>query len=91
MKLLTKETIAKFESYPFNSQDGRGLDAEVLVKYFNPCGAGTWLISEAVRIFDPAARHPSPLNSRSPARMPPGTARVLRRSASELGGRGRAV
>ena len=44
----------------------------------------------AVRIFDPAARHPNPLNSRHPATMPPGTARVRRRSASSLVVRGRA-
>ena len=41
-----------------------------------------------VRIFDSAARHPNSLNSPLPATMPPGTARVRRRSASELGGRG---
>lgn len=23
------------------------MNAEVLVKYFNPCGSGTWLITEA--------------------------------------------
>ena len=48
----------------------------------------------------PAARQPSPavratgrspLNSRCPARMPPGLARVRRRSASSLVVRGRAV
>ena len=47
MKLLTKVIISKFEKHPFHSQDGKGMDAEVLVKYFNPCGAGTWLITEA--------------------------------------------
>ena len=31
---------------------GKGLEAEVLVKYFNPCGAGTWLITEAEREGD---------------------------------------
>ncbi len=52
MKLLTKEIISKFESYPIGSQDGKGLEAEVLVKYFNPCGSGTWLITEAEREGD---------------------------------------
>ena len=28
------------------------MDAEVLVKYFNPCGSGTWLITEAEREGD---------------------------------------
>ena len=37
---------------PFHSQDGKGMDAEVLVKYFNPCGTGTWLITEAEREGD---------------------------------------
>ena len=49
MNLLTKQIISKFESHPVGSQDGKGLDAEVLVKYFNPCGSGTWLITEAER------------------------------------------
>lgn len=47
MKLLTKEIISKFEKYPLYSQEGKGMDAKVLVKYFNPCGSGTWLIIEA--------------------------------------------
>lgn len=44
--LMTKELEKKLEKYPIGSQDGKGMDAEVLVKYFNPCGAGTWLITE---------------------------------------------
>lgn len=49
MKLLTKEIISKFENHPFGSQEEKGFDAKVLVKYFNPCGRGTWLITEAER------------------------------------------
>jgi len=52
MKLLTEEIISKLEKHPFGSQEGKGLDAEVLVKYFNPCGTGTWLITEAERVGD---------------------------------------
>lgn len=52
MKLTTKEIIKKFELHPINSQESKGLDAEVLVKYFNPCGAGTWLITEAELLPD---------------------------------------
>lgn len=44
--LMTKELEKKFSKYPIGSQDGKGMDAEVIVKYFNPCGAGTWLITE---------------------------------------------
>ena len=46
MKLMTKEVEKKFEEYPFQSQDEKGKDAEIVVKYFNPFGAGTWLITE---------------------------------------------
>lgn len=52
MKLLTKEIEEKFNKHPLGSQDGLGKDAEVLVKYFNPCGAGTWLITEAEKVED---------------------------------------
>ena len=46
MMLMTKELEKVFEKYPIGSQDGKGMDAEVVVKYFNPCGVGTWLITE---------------------------------------------
>lgn len=46
MLLMTKELEAKLENYPIGSQDGLGEEAEVLFKYFNPCRAGTWLITE---------------------------------------------
>lgn len=46
MKLMTKELEKKFEQFPLYSQDGKGLDAKVVVKYFNPTGSGTWLITE---------------------------------------------
>lgn len=52
MNLLTDEIISKFETHPFGSQEGKGMEAEVLVKYFNPCGVGTWLITEAEREGD---------------------------------------
>jgi len=46
MKLMTKELEEKFKKYPLYSQDGKGNDAEIVVKYFNPYGMGTWLITE---------------------------------------------
>ena len=52
MQLLTEEIISQFEAHPIGSQDGKGLHAEVLVKYFNTCGSGTWLITEAEREGD---------------------------------------
>ena len=47
MKLLTDELIEQFKKYPIGSQEELGMDAKILVKYFNPCGSGTWLITEA--------------------------------------------
>ena len=46
MTLLTKQIIPKFEKHPIHSQDGKGMDTEVLVKHFNPCGSGPWLITD---------------------------------------------
>ena len=50
MKLMTKELEKKFEKYPLYSQDGLGGRAKVIVKYFNPVGAGTWLITEGNKL-----------------------------------------
>mgnify|MGYP004681795897 CR=1 FL=1 len=50
MKLLTKAVEEKLRKFPYRAQDGKGLEAEVLVKYFNPCGPGTWLITEAEEV-----------------------------------------
>jgi len=52
MKLITKEVENKFLKYPIGSQDGKGKDALVIAKFFNPCGAGTWLITEAEKDGD---------------------------------------
>lgn len=46
MLLMTKELEEKLNQYPIDSQDELGEDTEVIVKYFNPCGVGTWLITE---------------------------------------------
>ena len=46
MKLLTKEIEKELKKFPFLSQDGLGMNARVIVKYFNPYGLGTWLITE---------------------------------------------
>ncbi len=48
MKLMTKEIEQRFEK--LGSQDGKGMDAEVVVKYFNPTGVGTWLITEGTKL-----------------------------------------
>lgn len=47
MQLWTEELEQKALEYPLYSQKGKGKKSKVLVKYFNPYGAGTWLITEA--------------------------------------------
>lgn len=47
MNLLTTKLEEQFNKYPLYSQDGKGMDSIVIVKYFNPYGSGTWLITEA--------------------------------------------
>lgn len=51
MKLVTKEVEKKFEKHPFG-KNSKGTDSEVIVKFFNPYGRGTWLITEAERQED---------------------------------------
>lgn len=46
MKLMTKQLEEVLKKHPFGSQEEKGEDAKVLVKYFNPTGPGTWLITE---------------------------------------------
>lgn len=50
--LMPEELKNKIKEYPIYSQDGLKLDAKVLVKYFNPYGAGTWLILEGQELDD---------------------------------------
>lgn len=53
MLLMTKELEKAFEKYPLYSQEDKSLeDTDVVVKYFNPCGAGTWLITEGEKQDD---------------------------------------
>lgn len=52
-KLLTKEVEALFEKYPYRSQEKvPNMEKKVLVKFFNPWGAGTWIICEAEKEGD---------------------------------------
>lgn len=52
MRLMTKGLEEKLRKSPLYSKDGQGLDAEVVVKFFNPFGAGTWLITEGDQMPD---------------------------------------
>ncbi len=50
MKLLTQELEEKFKQYPLGSQDGKMGNAELIAKFFNPTGVGTWYITEGNRL-----------------------------------------
>ena len=43
---MTKEREERFSNLLLYSQEGKGFDSEVVVKYFNPYGQGTWIITE---------------------------------------------
>jgi Protein of unknown function (DUF2958) len=46
MKLLTAEIIKRLEKTPLYSTEKIDV-APVLVKFFNPCGSGSWYVLEA--------------------------------------------
>lgn len=50
MKLITKQIENRLAKYPLYSQDGKGMKAKILCKFFNPCGAGTWYVLEAEKL-----------------------------------------
>ena len=51
MKLITKAIENKLLKNPFYSTDGKTVK-NVLVKFFNPCGIGTWYVFEAEKNGD---------------------------------------
>lgn len=46
MKLITKQIERKLLEYPIYSQDGKGMDTKVIVKFFGGSNY-TWLVTEA--------------------------------------------
>ncbi len=51
-KLMSPELEKKLLENPYLSHDEEGLDAPIVVKFFNPTGSGTWLITEGDRLSD---------------------------------------
>lgn len=50
-KLVTKEIESAFKSHPYGSQENvPDMDKKVIAKFFNPYGAGTWIICEAEKV-----------------------------------------
>ena len=52
MMLLTKEIIDRMPGP--RGQEGKGMDAIVHLKLFDPFGQGTWLITEAWKVVEDA-------------------------------------
>lgn len=53
MILVTEAITKELEAAPLMSQDGKPkTDVNVIVKFFNPSGAGTWYVTEGQRQGD---------------------------------------
>lgn len=51
MKLITKAIENKLLKHPLGSTDGKKVK-DVIVKFFNPCGPGTWYVFEGEKHGD---------------------------------------
>jgi len=51
MKLITKDIEKKLLAHPVYSTDNNNIK-DVLVKFFNPCGIGTWYVFEGEKHGD---------------------------------------
>ncbi len=52
MELMTKEIEERLKQTGLFPKIKNMLEAEVIVKYFNPCGTGTWLVIGGKRAGD---------------------------------------
>ena len=50
--LMNKGIEDALKRHPLYSQDGKGDDADIVVKYFNPYGRGTWYVLEGEKRED---------------------------------------
>lgn len=46
MNLLPEELKEELKKYPLYSQEDKGLQKDLLIKYFNASGVGTWIVFE---------------------------------------------
>ncbi len=51
MKLLTKEIEQKLLKSPIGSTSGQGMNAKLIVKFFNPCGVSSRIIDLRKMMF----------------------------------------
>lgn len=52
MKLMTRKIERELSRYPIYSQDGRGMDAVAVVKFFIPASGFTMYVTEGNRLPD---------------------------------------
>lgn len=52
MKLMTKEIEHRLIKCPCCPDEEKGMESKVVVKYFNPYGAGAWLIIQGEKMQD---------------------------------------
>ncbi len=82
MKLLPKEIREQLP--PLYSQDGKGGNAVVYVKYFAPWSSWTWLATEGEPVLDESTEtvlayvEPKDANDAAPAPKPPRRVKVIR-------------
>lgn len=50
--LMNKSIESALTRHPLYSQDGKGDDADIIAKYFNPYGRGTWYVLEGDKLPD---------------------------------------
>lgn len=56
MKIITKAIEALMDKHPLYSQDGKGDNAKVLFKAFNPYGGESWYVLEASKPYEDGDR-----------------------------------
>ena len=52
MKLLTDQLVDAFRRFPLRSQDGKGEDALVVSKFFDPAGRYTFFVTEGSPVLE---------------------------------------
>lgn len=52
MELMTKEIEDALQKVHSDDEEKGNFNSKVIVKYFNPCGIGTWIIIDGEKIGD---------------------------------------
>lgn len=57
-EFVTKDILKALIEHPYRSQDGKGMKAKVIARYFNPTGTGTWYITEMADVCYTKSKDP---------------------------------